>query len=239
MQNTDQLADEISQNGFARVEKVVEPSQISELISTIEKIRERDSDNCSAGVRHLLKRSAVVRKFASSAPLMEIAAKVLGRQATPVKAILFDKTPEANWYVTWHQDLTIAVKHKIEVDGFGPWSVKDGIPHVQPPANVLDNIVSLRIHLDDCPPENGAIKFIAGTHKVGILDSAQIGKHRDNQDHICCPANSGDIIVMRPLILHSSSQSTKVDHRRVLHIEFVGADLPGGLVWAESSSVDS
>lgn len=239
MQNTDQLADEVLEKGFAVVSKVVNDSQISQLISTIEKIRQRDRDNCSAGVRHLLKRSSVVRKFASSPELMEIAAKIVGDEAKPVKAILFDKSAEANWYVTWHQDVTIAVKKKIELNGFGPWSVKDGIQHVQPPAHVLDKIVSLRIHLDDCPTENGAIKFIAGSHKAGIMDSAEIAMQRDNQQHICCPADRGDIIVMRPLILHSSSQSTKIDHRRILHIEFVGAELPGGLVWAESSGLDS
>jgi len=168
-----------------------------------------------------------------------IAAKIVGPNARPIKAILFDKSVESNWYVTWHQDLTIAVKEKVELEGFGPWSIKDGIQHVQPPREVLENIVSLRIHLDDCPEENGAIKFIAGSHKIGVMSSAEIGNHRDSNMHVCCPADRGDVIVMRPLILHSSSQSTIVNHRRVLHIEFAGADLPGGLVWAESSGLDS
>ena len=239
MQTENEFATEVAENGFALVRNAVKDSEISKLISVIEALRQRDKDPSSAGVRHLLRRSAVVRKFAKSAAMINLAAKVIGNNAKPVKAILFDKTPASNWYVTWHQDLTIAVKEKIEFEGFGPWSVKDDVPHVQPPRKVLQNIVSLRVHLDACPSDNGAIKFIARSHNVGIMDTAEIAKWRDTEPHICCSADRGDVIVMRPLVLHSSSQSTKVDHRRVLHIEFVGEDLPNGLRWAESSGLDS
>ncbi len=239
MQYENRLADEVAENGFALVREVVKEAEISRLISVLEALRHRDKNPSSAGVRHLLKRSAVVRKFANSKDILDIAVKIVGKEAKPVKAILFDKTPDANWYVTWHQDLTIAVKEKIEVAGFGPWSIKDGITHVQPPSEVLQNIISLRVHLDDCPPENGPIKFIARSHDVGIMSTSDIAEWRDNNEHICCSAARGDVIVMRPLILHSSAQSAEVDHRRVLHIEFVGADLPNGLSWAESSGLDT
>lgn len=239
MRYKNRLADEVAENGFALVREVVKEAEISNLISVLEALRQRDKDTSSAGVRLLLKRSAAVRKFANSESILNIAADIVGSKAKPVKAILFDKTPDANWYVTWHQDLTIAVKDKIEVAGFGPWSIKEGIPHVQPPSEVLQNIVSLRVHLDDCPPENGPIKFIAGSHSVGIMSTTDIAEWRDNHEHICCCAARGDIIVMRPLVLHSSAQSSKVDHRRVLHIEFVGSDLASGLSWAESSGLET
>ncbi|MBS1953900.1 MAG: phytanoyl-CoA dioxygenase family protein [Cyanobacteria bacterium SZAS-4] len=239
MHYDNELADEVAQNGFAVIREVVEEDVISKLTFTLEALRKRDKTPSSAGVRHLLKRSALVRKFANSKGILDIATKIVGTNARPVKAILFDKTPDANWYVTWHQDLTIAVKEKIEVTGFGPWSIKDGITHVQPPSEVLQNIVSLRVHLDDCPPENGPIKFIAGSHAMGIMSTFEIAEWRDTREHVCASAARGDVIVMRPLILHSSSQSSMVDHRRVLHIEFVGAELPNGLSWAESSGLDS
>lgn len=239
MHHKNGLADEVADNGFAVVREVIQESEISKLVSVLEALRHRDKNQSSAGVRHLLKRSAMVRKFANSKAILNIAAEIVGTKAKPVKAILFDKTPGANWYVTWHQDLTIAVKEKIEVPGFGPWSFKDGITHVQPPAEVLQNIVSLRVHLDDCPPENGPIKFIAGSHAVGIMSTSEIAEWRDTKEHVCGSANRGDIIVMRPLVLHSSSQSSQVDHRRVLHIEFVGEDLPSGLNWAESGGLDT
>ncbi len=230
---------EFELRGFALLKAVVSDVQLSALTNAIEELRRKEKVPNSPGVRHLLRRSRVIRKFAKSEIVRGIAAQVLGNGARPVKAILFDKTPDANWYVTWHQDLTIAVEERIDVEGFGPWSVKDGIPHVQPPTNVLRNIVSLRIHLDSCPQENGAIKFISGSHRLGIMETSEIAEWRDKNDFVCCSAERGDVILMRPLILHSSSQSTQADHRRVLHIEYVGAELPCGLKWAEASGLDT
>jgi acyl carrier protein/ectoine hydroxylase-related dioxygenase (phytanoyl-CoA dioxygenase family) len=235
-----QFLEEFQQHGFALLKDVVASDQLNDLLDSIESTR-RDlgPQAISAGTRHLLKRNRVVRKFARAEIVRGIATQILGKSAKPVKAILFDKTPDANWYVTWHQDLTIAVEDRIDSEGFGPWSVKDAIPHVQPPVSVLENIVSLRIHLDDCPAENGPIKFIAGSHRFGILSSAEIANWRETHASVSCSANKGDVIVMRPLVLHSSSQATLPNHRRVLHIEYVGAELPSGLKWAESSGLDS
>lgn len=232
------LCSELDSKGYALLHKVISNTEIKKLILVVERMRQREKGS-SAGVRHLLKRSCLVRKFANSDQILQIAREIVGCDAKPTKAILFDKTAETNWYVTWHQDLTIAVKEKIEIDGFGPWSVKDGVHHVQPTRHELENIIALRVHLDDCSEENGAIKFIDGTHKIGILSPNEIAKYRDDNVHVSCPAERGDVIVMRPLVLHSSSQSTKVSHRRVLHIEFTGSQLPGGLSWAESSGLDS
>ncbi len=229
---------ELDSKGYTLLPNVVCETEINNLISVVERMRQREKTG-SAGVRHILKRSCLVRKFANSKQILGIAQRILGTNAKPTKAILFDKTAETNWYVTWHQDLTIAVKEKIEIEGFGPWSVKDGVHHVQPTRRELENIVALRVHLDDCSEENGAIKFIDGTHKIGILSPNEIAQYRDDKVHVSCPAERGDVIVMRQLVLHSSSQSTKVSHRRVLHIEFTGSQLPGGLLWAESSGLDS
>ncbi len=239
MSENEEFLQEFEYRGFVLLKAVVSDVQLSALTNSIEELRRKEKIPNSPGVRHLLRRSRAVRKFAKSEIVRRIAAQVLGDGARPVKAILFDKTPDANWYVTWHQDLTIAVEQHIDVEGFGPWSVKDGIPHVQPPANVLKNIVSLRIHLDSCPQENGALKFISGSHRIGIMETSEIAEWRDKNDFVCCSAERGDVIVMRPLILHSSSQSTQPDHRRVLHIEYVGAELPCGLKWAEASGLDS
>jgi ectoine hydroxylase-related dioxygenase (phytanoyl-CoA dioxygenase family) len=225
--------DNFQQNGFALLKAAISEHRISQLIEAIENI-ERDGDTpASPGVRHLLQRCPAVRRFAKSLQVRQIAASVIGKEARPVKAILFDKTPGANWYVTWHQDLTIAVKERIEVPGFEPWSLKEGTPHVQPPATILENMVSLRIHLDACSEENGAIKFIPGSHNAGIMNPSEIESWRTEHESACCGAERGDVLLMRPLILHSSSQSKHPNHRRVLHIEFAASDLPGGLDWAE------
>lgn len=147
-------------NGFA-ILPAISAKSVAELLKTLESFASN-----KAGTRFLLRDSKAVRHLAESSPLLDIAKEVLGAQAKPVKAILFDKTIETNWYVTWHQDITIAVKKRIELPGFGPWS-KKGIDHVQPPAAVLENMIALRLHLDDCGPENGPIKFIAGSPQTG------------------------------------------------------------------------
>jgi ectoine hydroxylase-related dioxygenase (phytanoyl-CoA dioxygenase family) len=151
-----------------------------------------------------------------------------------VRAILFDKTPASNWYVTWHQDLSIPVKERFECEGYGPWSVKDDVVHVQPPAAILEKMVSLRIHLDPCSEKNGPIKFIAGSHLSGILETPEIERWRNEHEAVVCPTERCDIIAMRPLILHSSSSAESPEHRRVLHIEYAAGQLPAGMQWAEA-----
>lgn len=230
---------QFEEKGFVLLRAEVSDADVNLLLESIERLGQTyRGEAAGAGIRRMLTRSTNVRRFARSARLLDIAKSVLGEGARPVKAILFDKTPGTNWYVTWHQDLTIAVKNKIESPGFGPWSIKDETPHVQPPAEVLQNMVALRVHLDDCPVDNGPIKFIPGSHANGIMEAQEIALWRDQQEHVCCAVLRGDIILMRPLILHSSSQATQPEHRRVLHIEYSGADLPDGLEWAEGSALD-
>lgn len=221
--------DKFETNGFELLQSAVSGEELNRLLDALS-----EHEMSGPGLRHLLTRNETVRRFASSHALLKIARKHLGEDANPVKAILFDKNAESNWYVTWHQDLTIAVQKKIEQPGFGPWSVKDGVQHVQPPAAVLENMIAIRIHLDPCSADNGAISFIPGSHKSGKLEAAQIIAWREEREAVSCPAERGDVIIMRPLILHSSGKATKPEHRRVLHLEYAGGPLPGGLEWRDT-----
>lgn len=217
-------------DGFALLKLAVTRQVLDRISDVVDTLRQ---SHVSAGMRNLLSRSTLLTEFATNCAPFEIASAILST-ARPVRAILFDKTPEANWYVTWHQDLSIPVTTRIDVDGYGPWSVKDGVLHVQPPARILEQMVSIRIHLDKCSSDNGAIKFIAGSHSAGILQPGDLASWRDTHSPVVCAAERGDIIVMRPLILHSSSTSKSPDHRRVLHIEYAGVDLPAGIEWAQA-----
>lgn len=193
------------------------------------------AQECAALIRELGPVSGAGRRlegFSAPNALVALAAKHMKNTPRAVRAIFFDKSPDTNWLVTWHQDLTIAVKEKRDVAGFGPWSVKDGQPHVQPPAELLERMLTLRLHLDDADVENGALRVLPGAHALGKLDAARIQTLREEVPEHLCAAEAGDVLLMRPLLLHASGKSTGTRHRRILHVEFADFELPGGLEWA-------
>jgi hypothetical protein len=164
--------------------------------------------------------------------LGDLAARLAGKPARLVRILAFDKTPETNWGVPWHQDRTVAVKRRVEADGFGPWTVKAGMPHVSPPQALLEAMFSLRLHLDDCGPENGPLKIIPGSHRLGRLpvrDVLDLGKR---ETATTCLAAAGDVLAMKALTVHASDPADAPGHRRVLHLDFSTADLPPPLEWA-------
>src|SRR4030095_8642618 len=66
-----------------------------------------------------------------------------------------------------HQDRAIAVKQHVPVDGFGTWSVKSGMLHVEPPFELLSGMVTLRVHIDPVPAGNAPLLIAPGSHKLG------------------------------------------------------------------------
>lgn len=188
------------------------------------------------GVRHLLRDVPSVRVLADAPAVRGAAEAALGPGAFAVRGILFDKTPGANWKVVWHQDLTIAVAERREVPGFGPWSEKDGVPHVQPPAALLAHMVAVRVHLDDCTEANGPVRVLPGSHRAGRLTSADVDRWRAATSEVVCTVPRGGVLAFHSLLLHASSPARAPAHRRVVHLEYVAAEwsmLPGGLAWYE------
>lgn len=183
-----------------------------------------------AGVRDLIHHPTVIRLLAHK-QLGEFLWKVIGRDLVAVKATLFDKTPEANWRVQWHQDRVLAVKERLDVPGFGPWSVKCGAIHVDAPASVLAQMVAVRIHLDNCGPENGPLRVIPGSHAFGKVSDQQLAEIVAGTKPVELCAPRGAIVLMRPLLIHSSTPSRAAEHRRVLHIEFAPAEAISPLLW--------
>jgi ectoine hydroxylase-related dioxygenase (phytanoyl-CoA dioxygenase family) len=170
-------------------------------------------------VRNAL-RVPAIRTLAEDPRLLALAAEMLGAPSLPYKATLFDKSPSSNWLVTWHQDLALPVRHRIDVPGWGPWTDKGGRLHALAPADVLARIVALRMHLDDSTSENGPLRVLPDTHRDGRLSEARIAALAREVSSIECVASAGDVIAMRPLLLHASSKSASPLPRRVIHIEY-------------------
>lgn len=189
----------------------------------------------SVCVRHLSARSDVFRKLALSEKLLNL----IPEEFFPVRSILFDKTPAQNWPVLWHQDLTIAVSEEADAEGYGPWSVKECVVHVQPPVALLERMITLRIHLDETSAENGALKVIPGSHRRGLIPPDSISDLVPGSE-VVCECSAGDVLLMSPLILHSSNRSRTPSRRRVIHVEYApDKALAENLAWHESSAGDS
>jgi len=233
---------QIHDDGYSVQEGVLTEPEIDELIDALE--RHQDGDNLSRNGRIFAVRNLLdlpeISKLADSARVRELAEVVLGRKPFAVRGILFDKIPEANWKVPWHQDVTIAVRERGDVEGFGPWSTKAGILHVQPAAQVLERMISIRLHLDACDEPNGALHVIPGSHRAGRVAEADIPSILANSQAHVCAVGRGGALLMRPLLLHSSSPSLAPAHRRIIHLDFACEQLPFPLRWLSApDSVNS
>jgi len=216
-------------DGFEIVEGVLHQDEVEELRRAVDELPSRHR----GGARNLLQHSEFIAAVATSQPVKALADAALGADAFPVRALLFDKAPGANWKVPWHQDTAIAVAQRVDAPGFIGWSVKDGVAHVHPPATILERMVSLRIHLDDCGPDNGPLRVLPGSHRYGKLDDDEIERWRRTTEEVSCCVSQGDVLVMKPLLLHASSPAKSLSHRRVIHIEYASGPLPEGLRWFE------
>jgi ectoine hydroxylase-related dioxygenase (phytanoyl-CoA dioxygenase family) len=210
----------VSKLGYATVPGLLNSEEIAVLISSLECARLHRS---RAGIRHMLG-NPIVAELASDQRLLGIAQQVLGEDAFPFRATLFDKSPDSNWLITWHQDTALPLREKHEASGWGPWSVKEGITYAHAPASSLEKIVALRLHLDDSTNENGPLRIIPCSHRQGVLSDAEVEAIAAHTVPVNCLVSKGGIIVMRPLAIHASSKSQSATARRVLHIEYATSD---------------
>lgn len=160
-----------------------------------------------------------------------VAAQRLGRSARAVRAILFDKSALSNWSLGWHQDRTIVVKQRRDVEGFGPWTVKTGLQHVAPPFDLLARMMTLRLHLDPVDDDNAPLLVAVGSHRLGQIAEHQIESIVNGAEIMSCHARRGDIWAYATPILHASEASRSSAGRRVLQVDYSVDDLPGGLAW--------
>lgn len=235
LQNLLPLTPHFIHDGYTIIPGFFNPVQLQAIISTIdaadsEHTAFRKSNNIYA-IRRFLEQLPQLRPLIFTPALTAAIETHAGFTAPVVKSIYFDKPAGSNWFVAWHQDLTISVDKKLDIPGFGPWTIKPGQFAVQPPVQILEQTYTIRIHLDDTDEHNGALKVLPGSHTRGI--------HRPESPDLqtekaaICRIPAGGVMLMRPLLYHSSSRSKDDRRRRVIHIECCNEPLPAGLEWAE------
>lgn len=222
-------------NGFAIIENIYTSEEIEKISEQINRANsDKETFRKSAdlfAIRQFLKEVSATIDTIFNGNLRSVLKQVLGGNYFVVKSIYFDKPKTANWYVSYHQDLTISVDKKLSLNGFEFWTTKQNQFAIQPPLDVLQRIVTIRIHLDDTNEGNGALKVVPGSHAKGIYRPETIDWTVEKE--VSCNVSKGGIMLMKPLLLHSSGRTTNDRKRRVIHIEFSNQELPEELNWAE------
>jgi hypothetical protein len=201
--------------GYAQLPGIVSSTTCSQILTALE------TSERKAGSRQLLQQPwcADLAKELAHHPLI---ARLLAQPAVAVQCNLFQKTTNPhhgrNWLVSLHQDLSIPALNPVRAPGWQGWSVKEGMGFVQAPAHVLEQMVALRVHLDDCGPLDGALRVVPGSHRFGVM--TEVPPDTAHGTDVLCTAKIGDVLALRPLLLHASSKATGTSRRRVLHFVY-------------------
>ena len=210
----------IEEQGFAILPGLFSQQYLDRLL---QEINESEPRRSRAGVRHALG-LAPVAELSQQPQMIELARGVLGPDAFPFRATVFDKSTAANWLVVWHQDTALPLCARLELPGWGPWSVKEGIHYAHAPTATLSKVLALRVHFDDSTTANGPLRVLAGTHTLGVLSDDSVHEVATRIAPVDCVVPKGGIVAMRPLLIHASSKSHSEMPRRVLHIEYAASD---------------
>lgn len=224
---------QLEEKGYSLAENIYTPEEIKTIVSIIEAKETneetfRKSDDLFA-IRQFHKEISEVLPYIFNHNFKNLVQETTGKDFFIVKSIYFDKPEKSNWYVAYHQDLTISVDKKLELDNFKNWTTKQNQFAVQPPLDILENIVTFRIHLDDTLAENGALRVIENSHTKGIYRSEIIDLNKE----VLCEVKEGGVM----FTFHASSRTTNGKKRRVIHIEMSNKELPEGLFWSEKHNI--
>jgi ectoine hydroxylase-related dioxygenase (phytanoyl-CoA dioxygenase family) len=195
----DALAAHFAQRGIAIIEHALSGSDLTRMDELFPTMAPR-----STGAR-AAQFPARARAWLSAHPgLLEIARRLAGGPAHMTRLQAFDKSPQANWFVPWHQD-----------------RAEDGAERA---IAFLENTVALRVHLDACGEDNGPLEVVPGSHTHGRLAEPSIAGIAKEAAPALCLTERGDVLAMRPLLLHRSQRAKVPAARRVIHMEYTRSD---------------
>ncbi|MEO8534492.1 MAG: phytanoyl-CoA dioxygenase family protein [Flavobacterium sp.] len=232
--------EEINTEGFTIIDNVYNEKEIENIIALIENTTEKKTKNSTFrksqdlfAIRQFHKEIPETLDFIFNQNLKDIIQSTFGKGYFITKSIYFDKPEKSNWFVAYHQDLTISVNKKIEIENFENWTVKQNQFAVQPPTAILKKNFTIRIHIDKTTKENGALKVINNSHSKGVFRVENLEIEKET----ICEVEKGGIMIMKPLLFHASNKTTNNERRRVIHIEFSNQQLPNGLDWSEKNCI--
>lgn len=235
MQGLQNLKEQIQDEGFAIVDGIFSESEVNAMLSILEAVDGNGpafrKTNDLFAIRQLLKEFPALIDVLFTNSFESFLSGLLGKGYAVIKSIYFDKPGHSNWFVSYHQDLTISVDEKVSLEGFENWTMKQNGFAVQPPVSLLEDNFTVRIHLDDTNEFNGALRVVPKSHSKGICRAETIDWETETET--VCNVSGGGVMVMKPLLLHASSRTTENKPRRVIHLEFGRQALPEGLHWAE------
>jgi hypothetical protein len=190
---------------------------------------ERRADGTPISVRNLHLVSPGLLEVLADAGVLRLAATLLEAEPWPVSAALFDKVPGANWTVPGHQDLMVPLAKRSDLPRYTQWVEREGVVYARPPEDLLNELIAIRVQLDDCAPGDGSLDVVPGSHTriLRAADAMDIERSR----FVPCFGQSGSVLVMRPLLVHRSSPLSGSLRRRVIHAVFSPRSPGPGVNW--------
>lgn len=154
------LPTQLAQLGFATLPGLISPTRVAQLQALA-------ADLTPAAARNALDLPwcrELAHELSALPDVRQALQAAVGPDVLAVQCTLFDKSAERNWLVAWHQDLSLPLAERHEAAGWSGWSSKHGVVFAQPPTALLARVLALRLHLDDCGPEDGALRVRPGSH---------------------------------------------------------------------------
>ncbi len=226
------MSPNLTKQGYQIIEEVYSKEEVAAILQSLDN---QPIEN-KFGVREFLSERPETASKVFTKKLLQIIENIAPACNKSIKSIYFDKPPNANWIVNWHQDLTINVTEKKDIPDYKNWRVMPERTIVQPNRTLLESLFTIRIHLDDCTKENGALRVIENSHNQGVIEIKEWMINKKGVERIC-EVKQGGILMMKPLLLHASKRTENEKNRRVIHIEFTDKELPDGLAWKEKIDI--
>jgi ectoine hydroxylase-related dioxygenase (phytanoyl-CoA dioxygenase family) len=137
--------------------------------------------------------------------ILDVVEGLIGPNIQLYYSMLMMKPPRQGFTAPWHQDFAFFVHNRTD-------------------------ILACMVAIDDATHENGCLRVIPGSHKLGLLNHFKDGRFLgvladptpfdDPARQVALPAKAGSLILWHSLTLHSSHPNRSEKPRRAIVLEF-------------------